>query len=1133
LATARRALAGIGIAGLAAVWLVVCPVAAVADVLAVRALLDAGRYTEAEAAASAVVEAAVGRPQPEQVAARQLLVDALIRNGRGGEPRTLALARALLPRTGRDHMSHEQGLSLRLLGQALFESADFAQSAATFNRALRIHEALGSSDDVADDLDGYALANIWRWQYDVALATLDRSLAMRAVSEPGGGPGTARTLTIRGVLNERRSQLDAARADAAAAVEMRQRTGPDHPETVAPLTLYGLQLRRDADKQPALDILERAVALARRLLRPGHPEIARTLRALAEPTELVGTYTRARALREEALRIAEDAYGGDHPLVARCANDLAMSLGREGDFAGARRLQQRALAINESHLGVADSYVATNLNNQAIDVLEIGDYDEGVRLATRALRIWERVEGPNHRFVAYALIGLAYGQEHLGRYRAAVTNLERALRIREREYGRDHEALGYVVVPLGRLYFRLGARVRARALAEQGRTIWEKAQNPDELSDALMLVGRIAFADGHAEDASRAYQRALAIRLVANGPTHPDTAETRAALAATLLALGRTNEALAAAMAAEEIGRSHLRLTLESLSERQGLAYAAARPKGLDVALSMASEPATLPPIVDAIVRGRAIVLDAIGTRRRFAGSSPELASLWRATTETTQRLADLAVAPPTTDTARHAARIEAAQRQKETAETALAERSAAFGADLARRDIGLDAVLAAIPARTALVSVVRYDRTPTAPIEPGTPPPQSKAAYAAVILRGGSADPVLVQAGDAATVDGLVTAWRRAVVHDVAAAAAPTSAHDRTLRRIGTALRERVWDPVAAHLDGIDQVFVVPDGTLNLLPIAALPAGDGRYLVEVGPTIHYLSAERDLVVPSTDRPESRSKGLLAIGGPAYGPTPSTVRSGPAAPARQVPTCGTFDAMEFHPLPAARREAEDVAAMWRVTDPNAEVLTGARASEAVFKREAPGRRYLHLATHGFFLGNDCEDAVYAGRGPDGLRGIGGRKGPKRQRLLPDSPLLLSGLALAGANQRRPTRANPEDGILTAEEVSALDLDGVEWAVLSACDTGVGEIKAGEGVFGLRRAFRVAGARTIIMSLWAVEDRSARAWMRPLYEGRLRDHLSTADAVRHASLTVLAERRAKGLSTHPFYWAGFVAAGDWR
>jgi len=1114
------------------VWLTVCPAAAAGDASVVRGLLDAGRYDEAEGAAAALVESAGGLPGANRLEARQLLVDALIRNGRGAEPRTLVLAQALSPRTGDDARTRARGISLRLLGQVLFESADFARSADTLVRALRIHEALGASRDVAEDLDAYALACIWRWRYDDAAVALDRSLSLRAMFEQGGGAGTARTLTIRGLLHERRSQLDAARTDASRAVAMRQVAGPDHPETIATLTLYGLLLKNDSDKRPALDTLERALALARRLLRPGHPEIARTLRALAEPTQLVGEFKRARALREEALRIAEEAYGRDHPLVARCANDLAISLIREGDFAASRRLQERALRINERRLGVADSYVATNLNNLANQVLGIGDYEEGIRLATRALRIWERVEGPTHRFVAYALIGLAYGQEHLGRYRAAVTNLERALRIRQREYSRDHEELGYVVVPLARLCLRLGAHERARVLAEQGRLIWEKAQNPDELSDALMLVGRIAFVDGRLDEASRAYERALAIRLIANGPAHPGTAETRAALAGTLLAQGRQTEALVAAMEAEDIGRRHLRLTLESLSERQGLAYAAARPKGLHIALSIAAGPALPAPVADAVIRGRAIVLDAVATRRRFANSSPELISLWRATTEATQRVADLAVEPAAGDPGRHAALIRTARRDKEAAETALAERSVAFEADLDRRDIGLDAVLAAIPARTALVSFVRYDRTPTGSFPTGSPPPQSKAAYAAIILRGGGADPVLVQIGDAATVDGLVTAWRRAVVHDVDAPAARTPVGERGLRRIGTALRTLVWDPIAAHLSRVDQVFVVPDGALNLLPFAALPADAERYLVEVGPTIHHLSAERDLVLPSESRPAS-TKGLLALGGPAYGPMPVDVRLAPGAPARRVPTCGTFDAMEFHPLPAARREAEDVANLWRGTDPNVDVLTGARASEAAFKREAPGRRYLHLATHGFFLGKDCDETVYTGRGLEGVRGIGGRKGVRRQRILPDNPLLLSGLALAGANQRRPTRANPEDGILTAEEVSALDLDGVEWAVLSACDTGVGEIKAGEGVFGLRRAFRIAGARTIIMSLWAVEDRAARAWMRPLYEGRLRDHLSTAEAVRHASLTVLAERRAKGLSTHPFYWAGFVAAGDWR
>ena len=100
-------------------------------------------------------------------------------------------------------------------------------------------------------------------------------------------------------------------------------------------------------------------------------------------------------------------------------------------------------------------------------------------------------------------------------------------------------------------------------------------------------------------------------------------------------------------------------------------------------------------------------------------------------------------------------------------------------------------------------------------------------------------------------------------------------------------------------------------------------------------------------------------------------------------------------------------------------------------------------------------------------------------------------------------------------------------------VLSACDTGVGEVRTGEGVFGLQRAFTLAGAKTLVMSLWSVEDESARRWMRALYEARLLEGMATAEAVREASLTVLRERRARRESTHPFCWAAFVAAGDWR
>jgi CHAT domain-containing protein len=140
-------------------------------------------------------------------------------------------------------------------------------------------------------------------------------------------------------------------------------------------------------------------------------------------------------------------------------------------------------------------------------------------------------------------------------------------------------------------------------------------------------------------------------------------------------------------------------------------------------------------------------------------------------------------------------------------------------------------------------------------------------------------------------------------------------------------------------------------------------------------------------------------------------------------------------------------------------------------------------------------------------------------------------LLRAGLAFAGANRRAPAISAGEDGILTAEEVASLDFDSAELVVLSGCDTGAGEVQTGEGVLGLRRAFRIAGARTLVMSLWPVDDQETRRWMANFYETYLARKLSAAASVRSASQTLLRERRAAGQSTHPFHWAGFIAVGN--
>ena len=251
--------------------------------------------------------------------------------------------------------------------------------------------------------------------------------------------------------------------------------------------------------------------------------------------------------------------------------------------------------------------------------------------------------------------------------------------------------------------------------------------------------------------------------------------------------------------------------------------------------------------------------------------------------------------------------------------------------------------------------------------------------------------------------------------------------------------------------------------------------------------------------------------------------------------------------MRLPRFPESRNEAQAVAGLWRqfgagegAEPATLQTLSGRLPPNGHSSRQLRAAAYSTSPRTVSFSATSVSPTV------EGVRAVGGLTGPAAPgpksgapgraagaRAIPENPLLLSGLALAGANRRSAAGADEDDGILSAEEVAALNLEGVEWAVLSACDTGLGTVISREGVLGLRRAFQVAGVRTVIMSLWSVDDRATLEWMQKLYESRFSGHLSTADAMRDASVQIIRARRSKGLSTNPFFWAAFVASGDWR
>jgi CHAT domain-containing protein len=749
---------------------------------------------------------------------------------------------------------------------------------------------------------------------------------------------------------------------------------------------------------------------------------------------------------------------------------------------------------------------------------ELGDYEGSLAYYQRALAIRRETLGPDHELVASTLANIGKDLVALGQLTQAEKRYRDAIAIKEVRFGSQSAEVGRTLTNLGLLQLQKGARDKARAALTRAVSDLETEEGGDrpELADALEGLATVEAADGNIDQAKTNYEGALNIRERTLGPHHPDVGLLWTQYARALTAID-PKAAVDLALRGEEISREHLRLTSHCLAEREALNYASTRPSGARVALlaltNMKDPPeATVSRVWDAIVRGRTLVLDEMALRGRTGAAVGDSLSKDLVTRLGTarRRVANLLVGGPRGGPAdRYRAQVTQAREDMEKLEREWASRSSSFRGEQKREHIGLSDVSSSLPAGSALIAFAITDDN-------------ADRRYVAFVLSP-AARPVAVPLGRAARIDEEISRWLSDLSRDGrhGSSALPS-------RTSGAAVRRALWDPVVRYVEDAQRVFIVPEGAIHLVNLAALPDGSDEYLVESHWIFHYLSAERDLV-PGDDQTKLGT-GLLALGNPAYGKTEPALEAGRrVARSRGLATdCIDFDSLHFGPLPGSGREIQDIAHLWS-TSGAAVTLNGRKATEQAFKLMAPGHSVLHIATHGFFLGK-CPSG---GTGTRGIGGMADSDAGRNRKPDPRHPLLLAGLALAGANRRASAGLNEEDGILTADEIAGLNLSGVQWAVLSACDTGNGRVVAGEGILGLERAFQIAGVRTVIMSLWAVDDEATRSWMDALYQGRIVRKLDTAAAVAEASLQVLRERRAHARSCSPFYWAGFVAAGDWR
>lgn len=418
-----------------------------------------------------------------------------------------------------------------------------------------------------------------------------------------------------------------------------------------------------------------------------------------------------------------------------------------------------------------------------------------------------------------------------------------------------------------------------------------------------------------------------------------------------------------------------------------------------------------------------------------------------------------------------------------------------------------------------ALIELVRYYKRASIGKSNNAQPAAHYAAY--VLRRDGP--PSWVELGGAPLIDRHINELRAALSNPSSTSALQTA----------RALDEKVMQPIRKLLGETRRLFISPDGALNLVPFGALVDEQNRFLIEHY-TVTYLTSGRDLLRLETHMQSGEAPTIIA--NPVFG---SVAKDNPPASEQHgsMQRSINFLNVSFNPLPGTAGEAKAIS----MVIPGVKVLTEAQATEAAIK-QVKTPRILHVATHGFFLPAQQPQRVEETRGIELITSSLSTVGRA------ENPLLRAGLALAGANQRQG--GGGEDGVLTALEVAGLNLWGTKLVVLSACETGVGEVTDGAGVYGLRRALVLAGAESQVMSLWPVSDEATLDLMVEFYK-RLQAGDGRTEALRRVQLEMLGSGEVRQSSesrgiqaeiksnmkvakrSHPFYWASFISIGDWR
>jgi len=960
-------------------------------------------------------------------------------------------------------------------------------------------------------LSGTAWCEDQLGRYASAEGHLQAALALDQLLHGSEHPDVAQSLNNLASVLENQGKYEAAEKLNRQALMMRQKLlGTERPDVALSLNNLATVLSKQGKYEAAEKLNRQALVMRQRLLGAEHPDVALSLSNLASVLGRQGKYEAAEKLNRQALEMRQKLLGAEHPDVAVSLNNLAGVLASQGKYEVAEKLSRQALEMRQKLLGAEHPDVALSLTSLAFVLYSQGKYEVAEKLSRQALEMRQKLLGAEHPDVTVNLNILAYVLEMQGKYEEAEILLKQALEKRRTLLGAEHPD---VAQSLNNLAFVLESQGKYEAAERRWRQALGMRQRllGAEHPSVAVSLHNLAFVlarQGQYEAAEKLYRQALAMTQKLLGAEHPDVATSLHSLANVLIRREQFATALPLFTTAAQIEESVLRATSSETRMRTALSMVRGtedKVYGLLLAHPQDEKLQRLVMTTALLRKGRAAEAGTMANRvLQQSRSKPETKQRYEQWQQVRQQRADLLYRGGQLSPLAYQRRLRELGLQAEDIESQLA---AAMPELRQLQPPKLNDILAAVAKRLpkdgVLFEVVRAK--PYNFKAKGRESPWRAPHYIALILM---ADQQIVvkDLGEGATVEGQV--------HDLLSALR-TPASDPL--KSAKALYEQVLKPVLP--ESAKHVYLSLDGALSLVPFDALH--DGTQYLLGRKSFHYLTSGRDLLRP--DSTEAKH-GALLLADPDFG------KAGQVQGANKTETF--YQRLSgLKRLPGAQEEAKQIGPLIHVAP-----IVGQAAKESVV-RAVHGPWVLHIASHGLFLnGRDLPRS--GGRGGAFLGSpfenpFAERKGVPIGDFGSDAlgmrgdtdSLSRSALVLADAAQGEHAQSAAEDGLLTAEEARSLDLFGTQLVVLSACDTGQGELSVGQGVYGLRRAFLVAGAETLVTSLWQVSDSATGKLMEKYYQKLLKEKKGRLEGMQEA----MKEMREK--YKHPYYWAPFLVIGS--